>query len=218
MTMKMTLSGAKSVQQGTAHKLASDRAPRTASILIYGSAIKRQTKFLKAWTRDRVKSTVEGAAKLGGPDVAHNTGQIYGPAIRKPGKPLKIRLRDRVRSTVSGATRLTKNESRTGSHPSRVTGHKSRLTSHEGFLLRVPVLINGPAIGIPRKLLKTRLRDHVRSTVKGVYESRQPSTDFEPQVTACLLPAARETNFTFAKLHRCAMLRTVKEIDQLGRA
>jgi hypothetical protein len=197
--------------------LASDRAPRTASILIYGSAIKLQTKFLKAWTRDRVKSTVEGAAKLGGPDVAHNAGQIYGPAIRKPGKPLKIRLRDRVRSTVKEGKRLAKNESRTGSHPSRVTSHKSRLTSHEGALLRVPVLINGSAIRNPRKLLKSRLRDHVRSTVKGGIRVTTTVHGFRAKSYSLFTACCTRDQFHFCE---AASLRyaPVKEIDQLERA
>lgn len=139
MTMKTTLSGAKTVQLGRAHNLARNRTPRFPQF---------------PWP--------PWSARRGG-------RLINGSAIRIARKLLKTQLRDHVRSTVKGVhdLRKTSDDLPGTRYQSHVTNHKSQVTSHERFLLLVPILINGSAIRIARKPLKTRLRDHLKSTVKG---------------------------------------------------
>ena len=91
---------------------------------------------------------------------------IYGPAIRIRRNHLKTIIGDQLRSTVQGVDnfakatelrRLARADVCCAIHVSTARGHRF---SHE-------ILINGPAIRIPRNHLKTIIGDHLRSTVKG---------------------------------------------------
>jgi len=157
-------------------------------ILINCPAIRISRNLLKTIIRDHVRSTVKGVAKFAkatglrrlararfwctmnlSPAQGHLFGReilINGPAIRIRRNHRKTIIGDQLRSTVEGVVKFPKaTEQRRlaravfwcAMHVSTARGHRF---SHE-------ILINGPAIRISRNLLKTIIRDHLRSTVKG---------------------------------------------------
>ena len=163
-------------------------------ILINCPAIRISRNLLKTIIRDHIRSTVKGVAKFAkatrlrrftragfwcamhvSTARCHRFSHeilINGPAIRIPRNHLKTIIGDHLRSTVKGVAnfakatelrRLARADVWCGIDVSTARCHRF---SHE-------ILINGPAIRIPRNHLKTIIGDHVRSTVKGGAQNRR---------------------------------------------